>query len=62
MVEEEHRSKKAQGLQVKPDQLDNQLDLFDSRLNVIKAKKWNRDCLKTLHYGNEKKTNNRSRV
>lgn len=41
------------GLEVRPDALDNQLDLFDSRLNELKAKKWNRDCLKYLHYGKE---------
>ena len=42
-----------QELVVRPDPLDNQLDLFDSRLNELKAKKWNRDTLKKLHYGNE---------
>lgn len=51
MVETKPRKEKAQGLSVKPDQLSNQLDLFDSRLNSLKAKKWNRDCLKHLHHG-----------
>lgn len=51
MVETKPRKEKAQGLSVKPDQLSNQLDLFDSRLNAVKAKYWNRVCLKHLHYG-----------
>lgn len=59
MVEKKHRQTQAEGLSVKPDQLSNQLDLFDSRLNSLKAKKWNRDCLKFLHHGKSEKTKTR---
>lgn len=37
------------------DPLDNQLDLFDQEINRLKGIKFNRDTLKSLHYGHTKK-------
>lgn len=55
MVEKEHRPSKTEGLQVRPDPLDYQLDLFDLELNRLKGLKFQRDKIKSYHYGKSKK-------
>lgn len=47
-------------LQVRPDALDYQLDLFDMELNRLKGLKFQRDKIKSYHYGKRKKNSNPS--